>query len=109
SHERYTSGNPGAATSDDRAGPAWSPPGDAWAAATVRCRAGPPGRAAPGRVRLHLQLLVSAGLDHTHPRNLRALRLLPARPPDARPQRTPARTARCGGHRRLGTGRTARP
>src|SRR6185437_6402478 len=86
SHERYTPGNAGAAAagaSGDPAGPATAPCGDARPAAVVRCRASPPGGAAPGRVRLHLQLLVSAGLDHTHPRNLRALRLLPARPPDA--------------------------
>jgi hypothetical protein len=37
SHERYTSGNPGAAASDYPAGPVWSPPGDDRAAATVRC------------------------------------------------------------------------
>src|SRR6185503_4776266 len=75
SHERYTPGNAGAAAADASgypAGPATAPSGDARPAAVVRCRAGPPGGAAPGRVRLHLQLLVSAGLDHTHPRNLRA-------------------------------------
>src|SRR6185312_8178726 len=93
SHERYTPGNAGAAAADASgypAGPATAPSGDAQPAAVVRCRTGPPGGAAPGRVRLHLQLLVGAGLDHTHPRNLRALRLLPTRPPNARPQRTPA-------------------
>ena len=48
-----------------------------------RFRARPPGSATPRRVGLHLQLLVGPGLDHAHLRNLRTLRLLSARAPDA--------------------------
>src|SRR6185437_13752198 len=72
SHERYTPGNAGAAAagaSGDPAGPATAPSGDARPAAVVRCRASPPGGAAPGRVRLQSQLLFSPALYHTHLRN----------------------------------------
>src|SRR5437764_703694 len=59
------------------------PAADARPAAGARGRAGPPCGVAAGPDRLPLPLLVGAGLDDPDPGDLRVLRLLPARPPDA--------------------------